>query len=60
MTETHLRTITRLGIWRIVALSLTAYWVGINNALIIHVMLTIGQYIYERAWLKLSWGKIAG
>jgi uncharacterized membrane protein len=59
MTETHARTFTRLASWRLVALSLTAFWTGLGDALVIHLVLAIGQYIYERAWLKINWGKIA-
>jgi uncharacterized membrane protein len=60
MTETHARTFTRLALWRLVALSLTALWTGLGDALVIHLVLSVGQYIYERAWLKINWGKIAG
>ena len=59
MTETHLRTFIRLASWRLVALSLTALWTGINDAILIHIVLAVGQYVYERVWLKFDWGKIA-
>ena len=59
MTETHLRTFVRLAAWRLVALSLTAFWTGLGDAVIIHIVLAVGQYIYERVWLKFDWGKIA-
>ena len=60
MTETHARTFTRLAAWRLVALALTALWTGLGDAVVIHIVLAVGQYIYERVWLKFNWGKIAG
>ena len=60
MTETHLRTFVRLAAWRLVALALTAFWTDIGDAVVIHIVLAVGQYIYERVWLKFDWGKIAG
>ncbi len=60
MTETHLRTFVRLAAWRLVALSVTAAWTGLQVAVVMHIVLAVAQYIYERVWLKLDWGKIAG
>ena len=60
MTETHLRTFVRLVAWRLIALALTAFWTGLGDAVVIHIILAVGQYISERVWLKFDWGKIAG
>jgi len=55
--ETHLRTIVRTISYRITALLITALWTGLNEAVAIHVVLAIVQYIIERIWLKINWGK---
>ena len=60
MTETHLRTFVRLAAWRLVALTLTAFWTGLGDAVVIHIVLAAVHYIMERVWLKIKWGKIAG
>ena len=57
MTETHLRTIVRTISYRVTALLITAIWTGLNDAVAIHVILTLVQYIFERLWLKIKWGK---
>jgi hypothetical protein len=58
MSETHTRTVTRTVSYRIVALLITAWWTGLGNAVIIHVVLAAVHYVMERAWLKIKWGKI--
>ena len=58
MTETHKRTIVRAVCWRIVATLITAAYTGLSGAIVINIWMTIAHYIHERAWLKLSWGKI--
>jgi uncharacterized membrane protein len=54
--ETKLRTITRTITYRFVALLITAWWTGLNNAILIHLILTLVHYIFERIWLKVKWG----
>ncbi len=57
MTETHQRTALRAISYRITALLVTAIWTGLEDAIIIHIILTIIHYIFERIWLKIDWGK---
>ena len=56
--ETHKRTIARAVSYRIAALLITAIWTGIGDAIVIHIILTIVHYIFERLWLNIKWGKI--
>lgn len=58
MVETHKRTIARAIIYRVVALLVTAWWTGLEDAVIIHIILTTIHYAMERVWLKIKWGKI--
>jgi uncharacterized membrane protein len=58
MSETHLRTIVRTLAYRVAALVITAFWTGLGDAVVIHIILTGVQYIMERIWLKIKWGKI--
>lgn len=58
MSESHSRTIVRTIVYRIIALLITAIWTGLSNAVMIHVILTMVHYVYERIWLKISWGKL--
>jgi uncharacterized membrane protein len=58
MNETHTRTIVRAVSYRIVALFATALMVGLQEAIAIHIVLTIIYYICERLWLRTSWGLI--
>jgi uncharacterized membrane protein len=60
MTESHARTIARTVSYRIVALLITAIWTGLGEAIAIHFILAIVQYLMERAWLKINWGKVNG
>lgn len=58
MSETHLRTIARTVVYRITALLITALWTGLGEAVAIHIVLAVVQYVMERIWLKIKWGKI--
>jgi hypothetical protein len=58
MSETHTRTVTRTVSYRIIAMLITAWWTGLGNAVIIHVVLAAVHYVLERSWLKIKWGKI--
>lgn len=60
MTETHARTFARIVAYRITAMLITALWTGLGDAVAIHAVLALVQYIMERVWLKINWGKIAG
>ena len=55
--ETKKRTIVRTISYRVVALLITAIWTGLNNAIVIHIILTAIHYIMERIWLGIKWGK---
>ena len=57
MSEQHKRTLARTLSYRFTALLITAYWTGLNDAIAIHVILAIWQYVLERAWLKIKWGR---
>ena len=57
MQETHARTIARTITYRVVALLITAMWTGLGEAVTIHFVLAVVQYIIERIWLKIRWGK---
>ena len=56
IVETHTRTVVRTLSYRIIALLITALWTGLGNAVAIHFVLSILQYITERIWLKIKWG----
>jgi uncharacterized membrane protein len=60
MTETHTRTIVRIFLFRLIAMLITAVWTGIADAIMIHIVLTIVHYVFERVWLNIKWGKING
>ena len=58
MSETHTRTIVRTVTYRLIALLITSLWTGLGEAIAIHFVLAAVQYILERIWLKIQWGKI--
>ena len=58
MAETHKRTIVRTLSYRFTALLITALWTGLGEAVAIHIVLALWQYILERWWLKINWGKL--
>ena len=53
-TESHLRTWVRTLSYRLIALLITAVWTGIGDAVLIHIVLAVVQYIVERIWLKVK------
>jgi len=55
--ETHIRTLARTVTYRITALLITAIWTGLGEAVTIHIVLAVVQYVMERCWLKIKWGK---
>jgi uncharacterized membrane protein len=57
MTEQHKRTLVRTLSYRLTALLITAYWTGLGEAVTIHIVLAVWQYVLERAWLKIKWGR---
>jgi len=58
MSETHVRTIARTVTYRVAALLITALWTGLNDAVMIHIVLALLHYVMERMWLKIKWGRI--
>jgi uncharacterized membrane protein len=57
MTETHKRTVARTILWRILATLITVPFTGLSTAIVLHIVLTVIHYFYERVWLKITWGK---
>jgi hypothetical protein len=57
MSETYSRTWARTLSYRIIALLITAIWTGLSDAIAIHFVLALVQYVMERIWLKIKWGK---
>lgn len=55
--ETHKRTIVRTLSYRFTALLITALWTGLGEAVAIHIVLAIWQYVLERIWLRIEWEK---
>lgn len=56
--ETHSRTWIRTLSYRFLALAITAVWTSVSSAIEIHIALAILQYVMERVWLKIKWGKL--
>lgn len=54
--ELHTRTLARAASWRITATAVTAFFTGLEGAIVINIFMTIVHYIHERLWLKLKWG----
>ena len=57
MTETYYRTLVRTLGYRFTALGITALWTGLGQAVAIHFVLAAVQFVYERIWLNISWGR---
>ena len=55
--ETHKRTLIRAFSWRITATAVTAFFTGLQGAIVINIFMTIVHYIHERLWLKINWGR---
>jgi uncharacterized membrane protein len=45
-------------IFRVVAFSVTAPFVGVKIAIGLQLFLLCAYYIHERLWMKVSWGKV--
>lgn len=58
MSETKTRTLARTISYRITAMLITAIWTGLSEAILIHVILTVIHYVFERIWLRISWGRL--
>jgi len=55
MKEKQIRTIARILSYRISALLLTSIITGLQEAVIIHILLTALHYIVEIIWSKINW-----
>jgi uncharacterized membrane protein len=55
--ETHARTLARAITYRIIALLITAFWTGLGDAVLIHLILTGVHYVIERVWQTITWGR---
>lgn len=55
--ETKRRTVTRVIVYRIIALLITALWTGLSDAIAIHIVLMAVHYVLERIWLRIHWGR---
>lgn len=56
MKELHKRTIIRAIVWRLIAILITIPFTGFSTAVLVHVILTVAHYFYERFWLRVKWG----
>lgn len=54
--ELHTRTLARAASWRVTATAVTAFFTGLEGAILINIAMTIFHYIHERLWLKIKWG----
>ena len=57
MKERQLRTIIRIISYRIAALALTALIIGLQEAILMHILLTVLHYIVEQIWMNIKWMK---
>jgi hypothetical protein len=55
MKEKQIRTIARIISYRISALLLTALITGLQEAVMIHILLTVLHYAVEMFWTKIKW-----
>jgi len=53
--ESRKRTLIRTLSYRIIATIITAFWTGLDDAILIHIVLASVQYVIERVWLKVKW-----
>jgi uncharacterized membrane protein len=55
--DTVKRSIIKTIIFKILTTSITAIFIGVGNAIMLHVLLTFVYLIHERIWNKINWGK---
>ena len=58
MIELKKRTLVRTLSFRVIALLITALWTGLSDAIMIHIVLTVVHYVFERLWLRINWGRV--
>lgn len=56
IAERPLRTFSRIVSFRLIALAITAFFVGWSIAVTLQIILICVHYVQERLWLKTSWG----
>lgn len=54
--DTLKRSIVKTILFKIITTSITAYFTGIGEAILIHLILTLVYLIYERVWSRINWG----
>lgn len=55
--ETHKRTVVKTITFKFLTTSITAFFIGIGNAIALHILLTVVYWLHERAWSKIEWEK---
>jgi hypothetical protein len=56
MVERPIRTFARIVSFRLIALAITAFFVGWSVAVTLQLILLCVHYSMERLWLKTTWG----
>jgi hypothetical protein len=56
MNELPVRTFLRIFSFRLIALAITAFFVGWSVAFTLQIILICVHYTMERLWLKTRWG----
>jgi hypothetical protein len=56
MVELPIRTFSRIVSFRLIALAITAFFVGWSIAITLQLILLLVHYTMERLWLKTTWG----
>lgn len=56
--ETWWRSMTKTICFKIITTSITALFMPIGKAILIHLILTLVYLFYERVWNRINWGKI--
>ena len=51
------RTVVKTIFFKIGTTGITALFIGVGNAIFIHVILTLFYLIYERVWNIIKWGR---
>lgn len=56
--DTHKRTVVKTITFKFFTTAITALYIGIADAILLHIVLTFVYWLHERIWLKIKWGKI--
>lgn len=55
--ESHKRTIVKTISFKFFTTTVSAFFMGIGNAIALHALLTVVFYVHERVWDKIEWQK---